>query len=89
MLMAVYDTLRTTLRYSSNSEMPCNKVLWYVLWPLLNVGPLLIFFVSLLQPKEASGAVLIHHIFPLSRRIRTTTLFVLPLCILITLGITC
>ena len=62
MLMAVYDTLRITLPSSSNSERPCNKVLWYVSWLLPNVGPLFIFFVSLLRHKEASEAVLIHHI---------------------------
>ena len=87
--MAVYDTLRRTLRSSSNSERPCNKVLWYVSWLLSNVGPLLIFFISLLRHKEASEAVLIHHIFPQLRKSTTTTLFVLLLCVSIIFGITC
>ena len=89
MLVAVYDTLRTTLRSSSNSERPCNKVLWYVSWLLSNAGPLFIFFVSLPQHEEASEPALIHHIFPQLRKSRTTTLFMLLLCISTTFGITC
>ena len=62
--MAFYDTLRKILRSSSNSERPCNKVLWYVSPLLFNVEALPIFYVSFTATQRGSRGCTTSSHFP-------------------------